>query len=313
MTSQHPILVTGAAGKVGAVGRLIVEQLRNRDLPVRAMVYRDDERAEALRAKGAEVVIGDLTKPNDVVRVLQGCKRVYFGMSVSPPYLEATVIMGAAALELGNLEVLVNMSQMSVSEMSLTKMTESPQQRLHWLAEQTLNWSGLPVVHVRPTVFLDNFFFSSWAAESIAKDGTLRLPFGKGRTSPIAAEDVARVVAAILESPSQHIGKVHELTGAKSRDMTEMAKEYSEALGRKVTYVDEPNEKWVKERLETGGLPEHVKHHIGTMARLHADGRYDRFTDTVEKLTGTPAMTLKEFIANRSEIFKPATAVTVPD
>jgi NAD(P)H dehydrogenase (quinone) len=311
MTSQNPILVTGAAGKVGAVGRFVVEQLRSKDLPVRAMVHRDDERAQALRATGAEVVLGDLTEPNDVVRVLKGCRRVYFSMSVSPPYLEATVIMAAAALEQSNLEVLVNMSQMTVSEMSLTKGTGSPQHRQHWLAEQTLNWSGLPVVHLRPTVFLDNFFFSSWAAESIAKDGTLRLPFGKARTSPIAAEDVARVIATVLENPSSHIGKTYELTGPKSRDMIEMANEYSEALERKVTYVDVPHDKWVSEQLTTYGLPEHVVAHIGTMARLHADNRYDRFTDTVEKLTGKPSMSLREFIANRSELFKQARTAKV--
>src|SRR5689334_18076447 len=60
--SLLPILVTGAAGSVGAVGRTVVEILRQRDLPVRAMVRRDDERAEALRATGAEVVVGDLTR-----------------------------------------------------------------------------------------------------------------------------------------------------------------------------------------------------------------------------------------------------------
>ncbi len=46
----HPILVTGAAGRVGGVGGLVVEALQRRRLPVRAMVRREDERAEALRA-----------------------------------------------------------------------------------------------------------------------------------------------------------------------------------------------------------------------------------------------------------------------
>ena len=86
--------------------------------------------------------------------------------------------------------------------MSLTETTDSPQHRQHWLAEQALNWSGLPVVHIRPTVFLQHFFFLPWAAESIARDGTIRLPFGSGRTSPIDARDVAEVIAAILASPA---------------------------------------------------------------------------------------------------------------
>ena len=99
-------------------------------------------------------------------------------MSVSAPYLEATVTAAAVARELGGLEAFVNISQLTVSQMSLLAMTDSLQQRMHWLGEQALNWSGLPVVHVRATVFLQHFFFSQWAAESIAKDGTIRLPFG---------------------------------------------------------------------------------------------------------------------------------------
>ena len=139
-----PILVTGAAGRVGAVGRYVLELLRSRGLPVRALVHREDERAARLRATGAEVVVGDLTIPADVARAMQGCRRIYFGMSVSAPYLEATVIAAAVARELGDLEAFVNVSQMTVSQMSLTNMTDSPQQRQHWLAEQGLNWSGLP-------------------------------------------------------------------------------------------------------------------------------------------------------------------------
>ena len=111
-------------------------------------------------------------------------------------------------------------------------MTDSLQQRMHWLGEQATNWSGLPVVHVRATVFLQHFFFSRWAAESIAKDGTIRLPFGNARTSPIDARDVAEVIAALLEHPEAHLGRVIELTGPKSQDMRAMATDYSEALGR---------------------------------------------------------------------------------
>src|SRR5271170_6485829 len=131
---------------------------------------------------------------------------------------------------------------MTVSEMSLSRVTESTQQRQHWLAEQVLNWSGIPLVHVRPTVFLNHFFFSAWAAETIGDNGTIRLPFGSARTSPIAAEDVATVIATILANPPAHIGKVYELTGPRSQNLEAMAKEYSEAMGKPVKYVDMPFE-----------------------------------------------------------------------
>src|SRR5262245_44434131 len=244
MLVESPILVTGAAGRLGAVGRTVVELLRQRALPVRALVRREDERADALRALGAEVVVGDLTRAGDVARALAGCRRMYFGLSVSAQYLEATVTAAAVARDRGDLEVFVNISQMTVSQMSLTEMTDSSQQRPHWLGEQVLNWSGLPVVHVRPTVFLQNFFFSAWAAESIAKDNTIRLPFGSGRTSPVDVRDVAEVVAVILASPGPHVGKVYELTGPKSQDLHAMETEYSDEVGRTITYVDVPLVQW---------------------------------------------------------------------
>jgi uncharacterized protein YbjT (DUF2867 family) len=305
MSTVHPILVTGAAGRVGGVGGAVVEALRRRNLPIRALVRREDERADALRATGAEVVVGDLTRAADVLRALAGCRRVYFGMSVSAPYLEATVTTAAAARERGDLEAFVNMSQMTVSQMSLTETTDSPQHRQHWLAEQALNWSGLPVVHVRPTVFLQNPFFLDWAAQSIRRDGTIRLPFGSGRTSPIDTRDVAEVIAATLASPASHVGKVYELTGPKSQDLRGLAAEYAAALGRPVTYVDVPLEQWRDEELRKLGLPEHLYGHLLTMAKMHAEGRYDRLTHDVEAVLGRPATRVRDFVARNAASFAP--------
>jgi len=282
-TVNEPILVTGAAGAVGSVGFKIVEQLRAQGVPVRALVRRFDKRSEALAKLGAEVVKGDLTDLQDVHKAVQGCRRIYFGMSVAPNYLEATVNVAAIAKHYG-VEVLVNMSQMSVSEMNIFETSPSPQHKLHWLGEQALNWSGVPTVHVRPTVFLEHLFFLKWAAESIKASGEIRLPFGSGKTSPIATQDIARVVATILLSPKEHIGKVYELTGARSQDMYAMAAEYSAALGRQIKYVDVTWEEW-KKGVQSSGLPEHVQNHFLTMAKFHKENRYDRFSNGVEEVT----------------------------
>jgi uncharacterized protein YbjT (DUF2867 family) len=227
---------------------------------------------------------------------------MYFGMSASAPYLEATVTAAAVACEHHDLEVFVNISQLTVSQMSLTEMTDSPQQRQHWLGEQVLNWSGLPVVHVRPTVFLQNPFFSDWAAESIAKDGTIRLPFGAGRTSPVDARDVAEVIAVIPSNPTAHIGKVYELTGPQSQDMRGVAGEFSNALGRTITYVDIPLEQWRDQELRGRNLPDHLFEHILTMARLQAANRYDRLTHDIETIIGKPATSVRDFVARQAEL-----------
>jgi nucleoside-diphosphate-sugar epimerase len=45
----NPILITGAAGRVGAVGRTVTELLLKQGKAVRAMVRNEDGRAQALR------------------------------------------------------------------------------------------------------------------------------------------------------------------------------------------------------------------------------------------------------------------------
>ena len=226
------ILVTGAAGQLGSVERTVTGLLLDRGFRVRAMVRREDERAVSLRAAGARVVVGDLLEPGDVYRVVRGCGRVYFGMSVSAGYLEATVTMAAVAREAG-VNALVNMSQMTVSEMSIQNTTPSHHQRQHWLSEQALAWSGLPVVTIRPTMFLESFL--QLAAPSVRNRDRIELPFGRGKTSPVSAADVAQVVAAALADPVPHLGRIYELTGPQSQDLDGIAREFSDALNREVT------------------------------------------------------------------------------
>jgi len=294
------ILVTGAAGRVGAVGRMVTELLLKQGKAVRAMVRNEDSRAQALRDMGAEVVIGDLVDLDSMHRAIAGCERMYFGMSVSDAYLAATVNTAAVAKHHG-VKAFINMSQMTVSQMSITETTASPQHKLHWLAEQALNWSGLPVVHVRPTVFMDGFFLI-FTTDSVKESNQIRLPFGEGKTSPIAAEDVAHVIAALLANPQPHIGKIYHLTGPQCENMHFFAQEYSKALGRTITYQDIPVEPWRNELLKRG-WPVHLVNHLAALANLHRTGRYDRMSDDVRTLTGQAPLSLQEFVRKNAATF----------
>src|SRR4051794_36219490 len=270
-------LVTGAPGEAAGVGvgGKVVALLRERGQAVRAMVHHDDDRADALRALGAEVLVGDLTRPAEVATALDSVQRMFFSMSLAPSFLEAAATVATVARAVGDLDALVAISQMTVSQMDALSMSESHHQRLHWLSEQVLNWSGLPVVHVRPTIFLDSPLFTTLAAPSIADSGTIRLPFGTGRTSPIATDDVARVVATVLTDPGPCIGRAPELTGPRSEDMNGVAEEYARALNRPVSYVEVPWETWAEQVLAPGFGP-YADEHLQTVAWLHRAGRYDR-------------------------------------
>jgi uncharacterized protein YbjT (DUF2867 family) len=130
-------------------------------------------------ASGCFLVTGDLLDLDSMHRAIAGCQTMYFSMSISDAYLAATVNTAAVARHHG-VKAFINMSQMTVSQMSITATTSSPQHKLQWLSEQALNWSGLPVVHVRPTVFLEGFFLTL-TPDSVRQSNQIRLRSARAR------------------------------------------------------------------------------------------------------------------------------------
>jgi hypothetical protein len=113
---------------------------------------------------------------------------------------------------------------------------------------------------------------------------------------------VARVVAALLANPQPHIGKIYHLTGPQSENMHCYAQEYSQALGRTITFQDMPVEPWRDGLLERG-WPVHLVNHLATMADLHRAGRYDRMSDDVRTLTGQGPLSVQAFVRKHAATF----------
>src|SRR2546425_120058 len=142
----NPILVTGAAGRVGGVGRTITKLLLKQGKAVRAMVRNEDDRAQALRDLGAEVVVANLLDLDSMHRVIAGCETMYFGMSVSDAYLAATV-NAAAVVKHHGVKGFNNMSHKSASQMSINVNTPRSQTKLQRRAQQSRKRSCVPAAH----------------------------------------------------------------------------------------------------------------------------------------------------------------------
>jgi uncharacterized protein YbjT (DUF2867 family) len=306
--SQETILVTGAAGGVGSTAHTAIATLLEQGRRVRAMVRKLDARADTLRDMGAEVVVADMLDIIGVRAAMQGCSVLYFTMSISPNYLEAAGNVAVTAKSLG-VKAFVHLSQMTVSEMSETETTSSPQQKQHWLAEHILRWSGLPVVYLRPTAFFDGMFLVQ-GAKGIRDDDVIRLPFADGKTALIAGADVGGAAAAVLANPEPHIGKVYELTGPQSMTMAGYAQEFSRALGRTIQYVNVPPQIW-EAKLHEARLPAHLIAHLITMGQLHRDNRYDRMTDSFQQLVGRAPIAAAEFARRYAAAFTPGSPISM--
>ena len=143
--------------------------------------------------------------------------------------LHATVNFAQAAKEAG-IGTVINLSQRSANRHS-----KSYSCRDSFIAEQVLNWSGLPVIHLRPTYFLEWLLYP-W-----------QLPLSETGLAPHAGRQGAsfsdrcrrsgpRDRPRSLKEPEGHVGTTINLSGPVEMDHEQMAAELSDSLGRKIVF-----------------------------------------------------------------------------
>ena len=292
-------LITGATGDTGGYA---VRRLLERNQAVRVLAHRPDERSEQLRKAGAEVVFGDLLDFDSVRAALSGVQRAYFCFPISPGLAQATAQFAQAAKEAG-VEVIVNMSQISARGDA-----KSNAARQHWLSERVFDWSGVPTVHLRPT------FFAEWLLylAPMIRQGKILAPFSTtGRHAPVAAEDQARVIAAILENPAAHAGKTYPLFGPVEHTLPEIAAIVSRVIGKEVTYQQVPIERYAEiftpkrpTPTSTGGSAKtFLMQHLGEVAIDHSNGIFAGTNNYIAEIGGRPPMTVEEFVTRNRSAF----------
>ncbi|RFU49426.1 NAD(P)H-binding protein [Paraburkholderia sp. DHOC27] len=291
--TQRQYLITGATGKTGIH---TIRHLLDDGHAVRAFVHQEDERSAALAKQGAEVVVGDLLEHDDVIRAMDGVTGAYLCYPVRPGFIQATAYFADAARRAG-VEVVVDMSQISAREDS-----KSHAARDHWVAERVLDWSGVPTVHIRPTFFSEWFIFP-WVRDQIVQDNAITLPYGEGRHAPIAAEDQARLIAAVLAKPAGHIGKTLPLCGPVELDQQQIADEIGEVLGRKIAYRPSTLEQY-REHLQKYGLPDFMIQHFLAIAVDYQNGIFKGADDVIGEITGQAPQTVGAFVKAHRHVFE---------
>jgi uncharacterized protein YbjT (DUF2867 family) len=283
---------------------------------VRALAHRQDERAKRLQGLGAEVVFGDFLNLDDVRAALRGVAGAYFCYPIRPGIIQATAFFAQAAKEAGVAGV-VNMSQISAR-----KDAKSHAAQDHWLAERVFDWSGVTVVHLRPTYFAEWLLYLA----PMIRAGLLHVPFGTGRHAPITAEDQARVIVGILENPSPHGGKAYPLYGPVEFTYQGIANVLSRVLAIEVQYKQVSIETMLQMMASGGQKPpaghnaralygefepapdrragdSFVIQHLREVAIDHQNGVFAGTNDLVETIGGGPATTLEAFIDKHREAF----------
>ena len=276
------IAVTGATGAVGgAVAHLLGEAgLEQR------LVVRSPDRAPQI--PGAHVVQASYADTEASDAALAGVDVLFMvsGAESAERLDQHRAFVDAAAR--AGVQHVVYTSFLGASPTAVFTLA-----RDHWYTEEHIRASGMAYTFLRDSFYLD--FLPMLAGE----DGVIRGPAGQGRLGAVAREDVARVAAVVLQDPASHAGQTYELTGREALSIPEAIEVIREVTGRDLAYVDETVPEAYESRRVYDAPDWEVHAWVSTYTAI-AQGELATVTDTVERLTGRPPLTLRELLSQQA-------------
>ncbi len=278
------VLVTGATGNTGS---LVVKQLRERGVDVRALI-RDPSRGTALEQQGVEVVVGDLDDPASLAQAVAGVDKIYLVTWNGPTAEQQRKNVVDAAKQAGRPHLVVGGALGAKS-----RIIDQIDAANKYLKESGLAWTIL-----LPTFFMQNVM----AAKAAIVQGQLYWDLGDGRVPAIDIRDVADCAASVLTSDG-HVGKTYHLTGPEAISFHDVAAILSKELGHEVRYVAVPTQA-AKGFLMSLGFTEWIADGFGElMAGFAMNWAADKTTNNVARLTGHPARSFAQFVRDFRDYF----------
>ena len=221
------ILVTGATGHQGSA---VLRNLHGRGFPVRAFT-RDPDKPAARRlvGPGTEIVRGDLSDKESVVRALEGVWGA-FSVQDSRQGYDCEVEQGVSFAEAANRSEIKHFVYSSVA--SADQKTGIPHFDSKFRIEEHIRITGLRYSIFRPVFFMENLL----GFRSVIEQGSLVMPLDpETRLQMIAVGDIGAFVVMAFEHPGRFDKRVMELAGDEL-SMTKIAEALGRVAGRQVTY-----------------------------------------------------------------------------
>jgi len=283
---MKPILVIGATG---TVGRQVVSQLVAAGAPVRGMA-RNPEAANL--PPQVQVVRGDLTVPATLDECLDGIHTVFLVWTAPP----TTV---AAALQ--------RITQRSRRVVYLSAPLKTPHplfqqpnllRSMFEQIERAIETSGIEWTFLRPGMFAANALL--WWAPQVRAGNVVRWPYLAVPTAPIDERDIAAVaVRALLEDG--HAGAEYVLTGPQALTHAEQISIIADVIGRPLRAEEITPDEARTELLTIGPLP---AVNMLLSAWDAANGHPAWMTETFMEITGTPAKSFRNWVADNAAAFR---------
>lgn len=292
------ILVTGAAGRAGSA---VIREFARKKYPVRALV-RNQEQARTLEASPTvEIVEGDMSRPETLTKALAGVDRVLLISSPDEKMVETQCAFIHAAKKAGVRHI--------VKFSGTTTALDSPFlfSKMHAEIERYLENSGLGWTHLRPAQFMQEYLRE---VPTIVGQGALFLPLADARVVGVDIEDIAKAAFVLLTTPG-HEGKIHNITGPEALNMTEIAEQISQAIGKTVRYVPISREQR-KQALLGARIPPYMVEALDVQADERLKGGIESVVQLeTHKEFGITPTTFAEFARRNADAFLGRSGETV--
>ncbi|MEU2552175.1 NAD(P)H-binding protein [Streptomyces sp. NPDC013313] len=285
-TDTPPVLVTGATGRVG---RLVVHQLLDAGIPVRALT-RHPEAAATLPAE-VEVFTGDLTVPESLDPALSGAGAVLLVWTAPARTAEAVVERLAA-----HVRRVVFLSSPHRTPHPFFQQP-NPMAVLHAGIERLIAATGLESTILRPGMFASNSL--AWWAPAIRAGEVVRWPYSAAESAPVDDRDLAAVAARTLHQDG-YAGGDYVLTGAESLTQAAQVDIIGDALGRRITFEEMTPDEF--RRLSEGTAPSAAAEML-LAAWRSAVGQPAYISTAVTDILGTPPRTFRQWAADHAGAF----------
>lgn len=285
---MEKVIVLGATG---TIGKAILKNLQNNNVEVFASVQ-SEKIIEKVSQFGATPVIMNFTDQQSLNQALKGKDRVFLvtPLMQNPEAITKMVINSA---KLNGVKHLMRSTASGADSNGQIQMD-----RWAGASEDLIKASGLNYTIVRPNWFLQNFI--NHHSQTIKQYSGFYLPLGDAKLSMIDINDLGEVVAIALTS-EEHFGKIYELSGQTYTNEI-LAETLSNVIGKKVTYIDVPEEK-VKESMLTNQMPEWMVNAMMELYYITKQGWTAGYSNDFKTVTGKEYTSAETFFQNNKQAF----------
>jgi NAD(P)H dehydrogenase (quinone) len=293
----EPIMTVGVSGASGKLGRAVAEHLLDTADPGQVvLVTRDPANLADLAERGADVREGDYHRPETLTSAYAGVDRLLLIPTAElfkrvPGQLAAV----QAAAEAG-VKHIVYASVQNPSDDNPAIVVPD-----HRQTEDGIRASGLTWTMLRNGIYADLHLGSVVPA---AASGRIVSNSGSGRNGYVTRADCAAVAAAVLVGEG-HENKIYDITGPEALDPHDVAAAYSEVTGKPIDALVVDDETWITMMIAEG-MPEAAAQAYVTLGAGQRAGYAGVVTTTVERLTGKPPTSFRDFLKAHAAEFAQA-------